>query len=125
MKKKVLIILALSLIIGGALVAVVKAQQPANERANVRFNELVRLRDVFLRGDYVFVHDEEKMANGEDCTWVYDTQGKFVTSFHCTPVDRPISESFKVVVSPRTNAFDLPVVREIQFAGSTEGHQVP
>jgi hypothetical protein len=65
------------------------------------------------------------MMKGEACTWIYDASGKVVTSFHCIPVERAATSYFKVIVTPRTTAFSVPEVREIQFTGSTEGHGVP
>jgi len=125
MKRNFLMLMVIGLLLGGSLVARVTAEQPKNERAFVQINEAVKFRGVFLRGRYLFVHDAEKMAKGEDCTWIYDASGRLVTSFHCEPVERPKADAFKMIVSHRTGSFDISEVREIQFAGSTEGHLVP
>ena len=142
MRRKILFILAASLLMGSAFgsrsSAAAQTQdnglpkfdellrlKPVKETAVVEFNELYRLKGVFLRGRYLVVHDEEKMAKGEDCTWIYDAKGKLVTSFHCTPIERPITDKFKVLVSRRAHATDVPEVLEIQFPLSFEGHQVP
>lgn len=108
-----------------------KAQPPEIQKAVVEFTEQVKLRGAVLKGDYLFLHDEAKMARGESCTWVYargDT-GKFdklVVSFHCVPMTRDDpAEQFKVIISATNPAIGLPEVLEYRFAGSTEGHQVP
>lgn len=103
----------------------VNADAKNNERATVEFTETVKLLDVLLRGQYLIVHDEDRMAKGEDCTYIYDRSGKLVVSFHCTPIERPKAKSFRVVTSRLNFAYGPPEIKEIQFAGSTEAHQVP
>ncbi|MFY9572636.1 MAG: hypothetical protein WAV20_14650, partial [Blastocatellia bacterium] len=109
----------------GVFTALAKAEPKKTERATVEFNEQVKLLDVFLKGKYLIVHDEDKMAKGEDCTYVYDATGKLVVSFHCTPVERRKADRFKVVTSRSIIANVPSEIKEIQFAGSTEAHQVP
>ncbi|HKG23730.1 MAG TPA: hypothetical protein VKC34_17645 [Blastocatellia bacterium] len=98
------------------------------ERAVVQFDEPVKLLDVMLKGEYLFVHDEEKMARGETCTYVYahdkGKQGELLVSFHCIPAARERADQFTAVVKtvPSTTLNEL---IEYQFAGSIEGHQVP
>ena len=104
-----------------------KAKVRAKEQAVVEFPQKVKLLNVVLKGEYVFVHDEEKMARGEACTYVYTSAlgqpGNLVVSFHCEPVERKKADHFIVVTSRLTP--DLLQLEEYQFAGSTEGHQVP
>jgi hypothetical protein len=95
-----------------------------NERATIEFTQTVKLLNVVLKGEYLVVHDEAKMAKGEDCTYLYDSKGKLIVSFHCTPVERPKSDRFRVVTR-RLDPSGLSEVVEIQFAGSTEAHLVP
>jgi hypothetical protein len=129
MKRLTLIILILSaaVLFTGLLAATGKAKAPAKETAVVQFPEKVKLLGVFLKGEYVFVHDEERMARGEDCTYIYTSRlgrpGRLVVSFHCRPAERMKAEQFTVVT--RRLLPDLFELREYQFAGSTEGHQVP
>jgi hypothetical protein len=94
------------------------------EKAKVNFTEPLKLKDVILKGQYLFVHDEEKMARGEDCTYVYDQAGKLIVSFHCEPVARDKAAQFKVIVT-QTGISGISEIEEYQFAGSTEGHRVP
>jgi len=106
-------------------VAAARTNPVPKERATVEFTQTVKLGAALLKGNYYIVHDDERMAKGEDCTYVYDAKGKLVVSFHCTPVDRPKSNTFRVLTTQRNLAYGPPEVVEIQFAGSTEAHQVP
>jgi hypothetical protein len=108
-----------------------QAQTAQIQKAVVEFTEPVKLLGVILKGSYLFLHDEGKMARGEPCSWVYarGQTGKFdrlVASFHCIPVEREEpAEQFKVIISGMNSPFTMPEVVEYRFAGSTEGHQVP
>jgi hypothetical protein len=101
---------------------------PHKESATVEFTEPLRVLNVVLKGKYLIVHDDEKMAAGEACTYIYETKtgaaGKLVVSFHCTPVMRPKAATFtfRTAMSPYVNVQEL---REFQFAGSNESHAVP
>ena len=109
--------------------AVGKGNAPFKEQALVEIADSVKLMGVFLKGEYLFVHDEERMARGEPCTYVYsgkiERADKLVTSFHCLHVDRDKAERFTMTLDPRRSAYDVIEVREIQFANSTDGHRVP
>jgi hypothetical protein len=109
----------------GVFAANANTEANKQERATVEFTQTVKLLDVFLKGEYLIVHDEDKMAKGEDCTYLYDRSGKLVVSFHCTPVERPKAKSFRVVTSRVLSPYGPAEVKEIQFAGSTEAHLVP
>jgi hypothetical protein len=107
-----------------------RASAPRVEKAVVEFPQQVKLLDVFLKGSYLFVHDEDKMAKGEACSSIYEyidgKQGKLMTTFHCVPVTRERAKNFTVrTTRPGANFLDLIEVTEYQFAGSTEGHQIP
>ena len=99
------------------------------ESAVVEFTENVKVRNVILRGEYLFVHDEERMAKGEPCTYIYrgklQDEAKLVTSFHCTHVDREMVSEFKATITRRVTPYDVAELTEIQFAGSNAGHKVP
>jgi hypothetical protein len=102
---------------------------PRRESAVVEFTQIVKLQDVLLKGQYLIVHDEERMARGEPCTYIYHGDrvipAKLVIAFHCIPVERDRAEGFKVTLSHRAMPYEMPEVTEYQFAGSTEGHKVP
>ena len=103
------------------------ANSVKKERALVTFSEPVKLMGATLKGEYLFVHDDEAMARGEACTSVYkgnaEIPDKLVVSFHCAPTARTRVSHFTVrtlITSPGQNE-----LREFQFAGSTEAHLVP
>jgi hypothetical protein len=105
-----------------------KSGSPRIDWAVVEFPDQVKLLNVILKGEYLFVHDEEKMAAGQDCTYVYShdkgKQGKLIVSFHCEPVQREKANRFTVIVERRA-LLDLRELVEYRFAGENEGHRVP
>ena len=113
---------ALMITIGGFAVHT-RAEAKKTERATIEFTQTVKLLNVVLKGEYLIIHDEALMAKGEDCTYVYDRSGNLVVSFHCTPVERPKSDRFRILTR-RLDPSGLSEITEIQFAGSTEAHQV-
>jgi hypothetical protein len=104
------------------------ANAAKKERAVMTFNQPVKLMGVMLKpGEYLFVHDNEAMARGEACTFVYrgdaEIPNKLVISFHCTPAERAKVGGFTVrtlLTSPGQYE-----ISEFQFGGSTEAHLVP
>src|SRR5262252_9587896 len=70
------------------------------DSAVVEFAETVKLGGALLRGKYLIVHDEERMARGEACTYIYRgeqiDETKLVTSFHCIHVEREASPTIKI-----------------------------
>ena len=99
------------------------------ESAVVEFAETVKLGGVLLRGEYLIVHDEERMARGEACTYIYRgkeiDESKLVTSFHCIHVERDKATAFKASFTRRTTPYETLEITEFQFAGSKDGHKVP
>jgi hypothetical protein len=99
------------------------------QSAVVEFDQTVRLQGVLLRGQYLIAHEEELMAYGEPCTYIYHgTQvnpSRLVIAFHCIPVERESTNTFKVTLSRPSTPYAIPEVKEYQFAGSTEGHRIP
>jgi hypothetical protein len=98
------------------------------EQALVEFTKQVKLLGVFLKGNYVVVHDEDRMAQEGACLFVYRLEngkpGKLVVSYHCEPVSRAAVNQFTVRLASRTSVYDVPEVQEIQFAGSSRSHLV-
>ena len=126
---------AFAILITGALLMVSSAPAMTSrvadskvQRAVVVFDTQVKLLDVMLKGQYLFVHDEERMARGESCTYVYnypeDKQGSLVIAFHCAPVEREKTNHFTVSTKRLPN-IELYELIEYRFAGSNEGHRVP
>lgn len=132
MKRIALMIFALFgfLMLSGSLLPSGKsATATRNQSAVVEFTENVKLRGVLLRGQYLFVHDEVRMAKGEPCTYIYRgkqaDEGNLVASFHCIHVDREMISEFKATIIRRATPYNVPELTEIQFAGSKDGHRVP
>ena len=131
MKRIALALFTLGLVLfsGKAFIATSSAEAPRREKAVVEFAQTVKLQGVLLRGEYVIVHDEERMARGEPCTYVYKSkngiEGELVVSFHCEHVERTKVNRFTVRLYNAHTPYSVPEVREFQFANSTAGHQVP
>ena len=103
------------------------ASAAKKERGLVTFNQPVTLMGVTLKGEYLFVHNDEAMERGEACTFVYkgfvEVRDKLVVSFHCTPAERAPVANFTVRRQPTLRGPNE--ITEYQFAGSTEAHMVP
>lgn len=105
-----------------------KALAGKKQTGVVDFTQRTKLKDVYLSGKTLFVHDDEKMARGEPCTSVYSYEGskkgKLIIEFHCQPVERTRTDKFFVrslLLGPPHNVAEI---QEFQFAGSTEGHRI-
>lgn len=102
------------------------AKAGTRHKATVEFIDPVQLLNVTLKGRYIVIHDDGLMARGEACTFVYkeNEPSKLVVSFHCIPVDRAkvSTFTFRTGLAPDGKTLEL---REFQFAGQTEAHQVP
>jgi hypothetical protein len=117
------------LALGGAVWPPGGRAASTRDSAVVEFANTVKLGGVLLRGKYLIVHDEERMARGEACTYIYRgdqiNEAKLVTSFHCIHVERETTPTLKITMTHRSSPYETPEVIEIQFAGSNEGHKVP
>jgi len=110
----------------GSLPTAGKASPAGKKRAVMQFTEPVKLMGVTLKGEYLFVHDDEAMARGEACTFVYKgnaaIDSKLIVSFHCVPAERSKVGSFTVRM---TEVSGFQQITEYQFAGETEAHTLP
>jgi hypothetical protein len=130
MKRFAFAILVLgALVLGAGTPAVTGTDKNTRvQQAVVDFDTPTKLLNVMLKGRYLFVHDEARMAKGEACTYVYnyaeDKRGELLVSFHCIPVERDKENNFTISVRimPGVNLYEL---TEYKFAGDTEGHKVP
>ena len=122
----VLAALLFAVTLGSSLPTASKASPAGKKRAVMMFTQPAVLMGVTLKGEYLFVHDDEAMARGEACTFVYKgnaaIDSRLVVSFHCTPAQRSKVSSFTVRMS---DVSGLQQVTEYQFAGETEAHTVP
>lgn len=136
MKQHSLMILSLItlVILIGASAGSAAASPTGKEMAVVDLQDKTHLAKTVLQGKYIFVHDDSRMAKDEACFYVYEyaqnetgepeaRPEKLVVSFHCEPVAHPKASQIVLTYGMTTaGQFQL---REIQFAGSTEGHRVP
>lgn len=128
MKRSLVFIAVLSIIACGAIQTqrTTAAKAGTKHKAVVEFIDPVQLLNVTLKGSYLIVHDDELMARGQACTFVYSLkdESKLVVSFHCIPVERKkvATFTFRTALAPDGKTIEL---REIQFGGDTEAHQVP
>jgi hypothetical protein len=124
-----LVLFGMYMLAGGSWPSETSAATPRVESAVVEFADLVKLGGVLLRGEYLVVHDEQRMANGEACTYIYRgkqiDETKLVTSFHCIHIEREKADVFKITIARLRSPNGVPEVQEIQFAGSKDGHRVP
>ena len=104
-------------------------ENPQREEAVVEFTELVKMQGALLRGQYLILHDDAKMAEGEPCLYIYTMKAgkrdQLVVAVHCEPVERKPAKEFTVLLTPRNSAYTVREVREIQFAGVAKAHRIP
>ena len=104
-------------------------ENPQREEAVVEFTELVKLQGAVLGGQYLILHDDAKMAEGEPCLYIYTMKAgkrdQLVVAVHCEPVERKPAKEFNVLLTPRNSAYGVREVREIQFAGVAKAHRIP
>ena len=111
-----------------------KIQANKVDMAVLEFTEKTELLGVTLLGKYVFIHDDQKKAEGKECLYVYEYNGdsktplpsrlgKQVLAFHCEMVERPKSkiDVLTLAMSKEASIFEI---KEIQFAGTDKGHRV-
>lgn len=129
MKRYVLTVMIMSaaIMIGNALAA--KGETPSGkEKAVVEFADKTLVLGALLQGKYLFEHDDDRMARGEACMYVYKYEagkaGDLVVSFHCQPAERREAKATvtSIALTRDPDVFEL---KEIQFAGSSKGHIIP
>lgn len=102
---------------------------PPLQQAIVNFAHPTRVATEILRGRYLVVHDDAKMARGEPCTSFYPLETprdphEAAVSFTCVPHMRPSVDRF-TIATDWDAALKVYTLTEYQFAGETEGHGVP
>jgi hypothetical protein len=123
------IAIGVTLILAVAAIATITAGSlmPTRQSALVLLTRPTIIAGAIASGQVIFVHDHEKMANGEPCTTVYQyqsgQQGKKLVEFTCRPDQSARAEHFTARCARGTSAPDVLV--EYQFKGDTETHGVP
>lgn len=98
---------------------------PARQATMVWFHQPVRIGRNILQGRYVIEHDNDRMAAGAPCTYIYawEDQKVPVVAFHCVHLDRPGVEKTTVVLATASDGLKRLV--EFQFPGDSGGHGTP
>jgi hypothetical protein len=137
--KRVAWVLAVSIsivVVGLTCARLTFAQTPKKDVAVVDLTDKTKVLKEVLQGKYIFVHDEERMAKGEPCFYIYkyaaDATGKpaikdenLVLSFHCQHLERSKSPQIVLTYVMVPGQPDLFEIKEVQFAGSTAVHRLP
>lgn len=97
---------------------------PARQVTEIFFQRPTFVGKSILQGRYVIEHDNDRMARGEPCTYIYayEDRTKPVVMFHCTHLERPRSNQNIAVLVAKG---DMVEMQEFQFAGETASHGVP
>ena len=103
-------------------------QAASKQWSIVTFADPVIVRNAFVAGQVLIVHDDARMARGEPCTTFYRFETakgptEELVSFHCKP-RRAAAVSTTTLKTTRTDA-GTPRLIEYQLKGDTEAHGVP
>lgn len=114
---------------------------PVRQWAIVRFNRTTAVSGALLNaGEYLIVHDAERMARGDACTTFYsfgesgDGAQEEAVSFHCIPREREVTGRTRLTLTPVSGdtygctfswGWTMDKLTEYQFAADSEGHGVP
>jgi hypothetical protein len=103
---------------------------PSRQSAIVYLTEPTLIGSTLVEGPVLFTHDHAKMARGEPCTTVNLLEpatgpAEEIASFHCIPTPRNVVHKFTITTRPNTALGFGCVLTEFQFAGDSEGHDVP
>lgn len=92
----------------------------------VNFRDPVLVGGKVLMGWYYIEHDDDRMARGEPCTYIYDLNAlrEPVVTFHCTHLERGPAPMATIVLTPTVNPA-IKALAEFQFSNDTASHGVP
>jgi hypothetical protein len=113
------------------LAAGVSGNSPRRQWDVVYLTEPTLIGSTIVQGPVLFTHDDRKMGRGEPCTTVYlfepekNAPAEEVASFHCIPTARHVVNKFTVRTTPNTALGVGCILTEYQFAGDSEGHELP
>lgn len=97
---------------------------PVRQSSVVWFQRPVMVNRHILQGRYVIEHDNDRMARGEPCTYIYafEDRTKPIVTFDCEHLVRDRASQTTASVATKG---DMQVLTEFQFAGETAAHGVP
>jgi len=98
---------------------------PVRQTIEVWFQHPTWVGKSILQGRYIIEHDNDRLARGEPCTYIYafDDREKPVAMFHCTHLERDRAGQPKVGLVTASDGFKR--LTEFQFAGETAAHGYP
>jgi len=122
-------LLLLGVLAAGTIATSGDGVAPPRQWAIANFVDPVIVADQVLMGQYLIVHDDQKMERGEPCTSFYRFEPdkgpqEEVLAFHCTPANRQVVSTLTFTQTGR-QAVGMPRLTEYQFAGDCEGHGIP
>src|SRR5438045_2020778 len=127
MRTRISIGVALILAVAGIATMTAGSLMPTRQSALVQLARPTIIAGAIVSGQVIFVHDDEKMANGEPCTTVYQyqsgQQGTKLVEFMCKPNQVDRAEHFTARCARGISGPDVLV--EYQFKGDTETHGAP
>ena len=99
---------------------------PVRQSTEVWFQRPVRVGRNILQGHYVIEHDNDRMARGEPCTYIYayNDRTRPVVVFHCTHLERDRNGTNTVALVTISDG-SMQKMTEFQFAGEYAAHGVP
>jgi hypothetical protein len=99
---------------------------PARQQTEVWFQRPVMVGRNILQGRYVIEHDNDRMARGEPCTYIYayNDRTKPVVAFHCTHLERDPAGANTALLATMSDG-SMQQLLEFQFAGESAAHGVP
>ena len=101
------------------------APAPARQVTDVWFNRPVVIDHKILQGHYVIEHDNDRMARGEPCTFIYaySDRTKPVVGFYCVHLEKELATENTVVLYSTADGWQR--MSGFQFKGETASHGVP
>lgn len=98
---------------------------PARQATVVWFNQPVRIGNNILQGRYVIEHDNDRMAAGGPCTYIYrfEDQKTPVVAFHCVHLEGTAGDKGAIVLHKGADGFLH--LDEFQFPGDPAAHGLP
>jgi len=97
------------------------------QSATVWFYRPVKVGDRVLFGKYIIEHDNQRMARGWPCTYIYAASDPQlpVVAFRCRHLERAKATANTVIVKSRGEPAIPTELIAFQFAGETSAHGVP
>ena len=126
MSAKVLVMIAFASLVAVG-VPVAQEIDKAQQTMVVRFANAVMVGDRVLMGTYLIEHDNNRMAAGRPCTYIYNMGDRRypVVAFRCTHLRRDRANTPRVEMVSTGDPAIRDRMTAFQFAGEAAGHGVP